>query len=260
MVPEDISYWHVPNTNGDMVSLSAFTDGRWIFGSPRLERYNGIPSINIQGQGGIGISSGDAMLAMEAHAAKLPAGFGYDWTGMSFQERQSGSQAPLLYALSILVVFLCVAALYENWSVPFAVMLVVPLGVLGAVSFALLRGLSNDVYFQVGLLTTIGLSAKNAILIVEFAKTLHERGLSLFDATMQAAQMRLRPIIMTSLAFMLGVTPLVVASGAGHGSQNAIGTGVFGGILSATLLAIFFVPVFFMVVFKLTDTLTAKPK
>ena len=236
-----------------MVPFSAFTSGRWISGSPRLERYNGVPSLNIIGQGAPGVSSGDAMLAAEEIVAKLPLGIGYQWSGMSFQERESGNQAPLLYALSILIVFLCLAALYESWSVPIAVILVVPLGVIGAVLFAMGRGLSNDVYFQVGLLTTIGLAAKNAILIVEFAKALYEDGMDLVQATMEAVRMRLRPIIMTSLAFMLGVTPLVISSGAGSGSQNAIGTGVFGGMFSATVLAIFFVPVFFVVVFRLAQ-------
>jgi multidrug efflux pump len=258
MMPDDVGDWYVRNIQGEMVPFSAFSSGRWIQGSPRVERYNGVPSINIQGAGAPGISSGDAMLIMEDLATQLPPGFGYEWTGLSFQERQSGDQAPILYALSILVVFLCLAALYESWSVPIAVMLVVPLGILGAVVFAMLRGLSNDVYFQVGLLTTIGLSAKNAILIVEFAKSLHERGMDLLDATMEAVRMRLRPIIMTSLAFMLGVTPLVLSSGAGSGSQNAIGTGVFGGIFSATVLAIFFIPVFFLVVFRLAQRVSGK--
>ena len=253
MLPEDVGDWHVRNRSGEMVPFSAFTSGRWIFGSPRLERYNGVPSVNLTGPSAPGVSSGDAMLAVEEIMQKLPPGIGYQWSGMSKQERESGNQAPLLYALSILIVFLCLAALYESWSVPFAVMLVVPLGILGAVVFALGRGLSNDVYFQVGLLTTIGLASKNAILIVEFAKTLHEQGMSLYDATMDAVRMRLRPIIMTSLAFMLGVTPLVISTGAGSGSQNAIGTGVFGGMLSATVLAIFFVPVFFVVVFQFAD-------
>jgi multidrug efflux pump len=253
MLPEDVKNWYVRNNKGEMVPFSAFTSGRWIYGSPRLERYNGVSSLNIIGQGAPGVSSGDAMLAAEEIVAKLPAGIGYQWTGMSFQERESGNQAPLLYALSILIVFLCLAALYESWSVPFAVILVVPLGVIGAVLFAMGRGLSNDVYFQVGLLTTIGLAAKNAILIVEFAKALYEEGMDLVQATMEAVRMRLRPIIMTSLAFMLGVTPLVISSGAGSGSQNAIGTGVFGGMFSATVLAIFFVPVFFVVVFRLAQ-------
>ncbi len=250
MLPEDVKNWYVRNNKGEMVPFSAFTSGRWIYGSPRLERYNGVSSLNLIGQGAPGISSGDAMLAVEEIIAKLPAGIGYQWTGMSLQERESGSQAPMLYALSILIVFLCLAALYESWSVPFAVILVVPLGVIGAVLFAMGRGLSNDVYFQVGLLTTIGLAAKNAILIVEFAKSLHEEGMGLLEATLEAVRMRLRPIIMTSLAFMLGVTPLVLSTGAGSGSQNAIGTGVFGGMFSATVLAIFFVPVFFVVVFR----------
>ena len=251
MLPEDVKNWYVRNSSGDMVPFSAFTSGRWIYGSPRLERYNGVPSINVIGQGAPGVSSGDAMLAAEEIASKLPPGIGYEWSGMSFQERESGDQAPMLYALSILIVFLCLAALYESWSVPFSVMLVGPLGVIGAVLFAMARGLSNDVYFQVGLLTTIGLAAKNAILIVEFAKTLYEQGAELLEATMEAVRMRLRPIIMTSMAFMLGVTPLVLSTGAGSGSQNAIGTGVFGGMFSATVLAIFFVPVFFVVVFRL---------
>lgn len=253
MLPEDVKNWYARNNKGEMVPFSAFTSGRWIYGSPRLERYNGVPSLNIIGQGAPGVSSGDAMLAVEEIIAKLPAGIGYQWTGMSLQERESGNQAPLLYALSILIVFLCLAALYESWSVPFAVILVVPLGIIGAVLFAMARGLSNDVYFQVGLLTTIGLAAKNAILIVEFAKALYEQGMDLVQATMEAVRMRLRPIIMTSLAFMLGVTPLVISTGAGSGSQNAIGTGVFGGMFSATVLAIFFVPVFFVVVFRLAQ-------
>lgn len=256
MLPEDVSHWHVRNNKNEMVPFSAFTSGRWIYGSPRLERYNGVPAVNILGQGAPGVSSGDAMLAVEEIMAKLPEGIGYQWSGMSLQERESGSQAPLLYALSILIVFLCLAALYESWSVPFSVILVVPLGVIGAVLFAMARGLSNDVYFQVGLLTTIGLAAKNAILIVEFAKSLYEQGTELLDATMEAVRMRLRPIIMTSMAFMLGVTPLVLSSGAGSGSQNAIGTGVFGGMFSATVLAIFFVPVFFVVVFRLAKRLS----
>jgi multidrug efflux pump len=253
MLPEDVKNWYARNDKGEMVPFSAFTSGRWIYGSPRLERYNGVLSLNIIGQGAPGVSSGDAMLAAEEIVGKLPAGIGYQWTGMSLQERESGNQAPLLYALSILIVFLCLAALYESWSVPFAVILVVPLGIIGAVIFAMARGLSNDVYFQVGLLTTIGLAAKNAILIVEFAKSLYEQGMDLVQATMEAVRMRLRPIIMTSLAFMLGVTPLVISTGAGSGSQNAIGTGVFGGMFSATVLAIFFVPVFFVVVFRLAQ-------
>ena len=255
MLPEDVSHWYVRNADSEMVPLSAVTSGRWIFGSPRLERYNGVSSLNLQGQGAPGISSGDAMLVMEELMEQLPRGVGYEWTGLSLQEREAGDQAPLLYALSILVVFLCLAALYESWSVPFAVMLVVPLGVIGAVLFAMGRGLSNDVYFQVGLLTTVGLASKNAILIVEFARTLYDEGKDLISATMEAVRMRLRPILMTSLAFMLGVTPLMIATGAGSGSQNAIGTSVVGGVLTATVLAIFFVPVFFVVVFRLSEWL-----
>lgn len=259
MSQENIGDWYVRNDQGEMVSFNAFSKARWIYGSPRLERYNGVPSVNIQGAGAPGVSSGDAMAAMEELLAKLPPGFDYEWTGISLQERESGDQAPALYALSILVVFLCLAALYESWSVPFAVMLVVPLGVLGAVVFAILRGLSNDIYFQVGLLTTIGLSAKNAILIVEFARALYqEQGKPLIEATVEAVKLRIRPIIMTSMAFGLGVVPLMLATGAGSGSRIAIGTGVFGGVLAATVLAIFFVPVFFVVVFSLSEKLKGK--
>ncbi|MDK2776052.1 MAG: efflux RND transporter permease subunit [Pseudomonadota bacterium] len=252
MLPEDLEKWYVRNNHGDMVPFTAFASTRWDYGSPQLERYNGVPAVNIQGAAAPGYSTGDAMLAMEEMAAKLPPGFGLEWTGLSYQERQSGSQAPILYALSLLVVFLCLAALYESWSVPFSVILVVPLGIMGALIAATGRGLSNDVYFQVGLLTTIGLSAKNAILIVEFAKALVEQGKGLLEATMEAARMRLRPIIMTSLAFILGVTPLALSTGAGAMSRQAIGTGVIGGMLAATFLAIFFVPLFYVLVMKLT--------
>lgn len=205
--------------------------------------------MEIQGEAVPGKSTGEAMAVMESLAAQLPGGFGFDWTGMSYQERLSGNQAPALYAISLIVVFLCLAALYESWSIPFSVMLVVPLGVVGALLAATLKGLNNDVYFQVGLLTTIGLSAKNAILIVEFAKDLMDKeGKNLIEATLESVRMRLRPILMTSLAFILGVMPLVISKGAGSGSQNAVGTGVMGGMLAATLLAIFFVPVFFVVI------------
>lgn len=260
MMPEDVGDWYVRNGAGEMVPFSAFSTGRWVYGSPRLERYNGVSSVNIQGQGAPGVSSGRAMEVMENLAAQLPPGIGFEWTGMSLQEKESGDQAPLLYALSILVVFLCLAALYESWSVPFSVMLVVPLGVLGALLFAMGRGLSNDVYFQVGLLTTVGLSAKNAILIVEFAKDLYEDGMDLIKATMEAVRMRLRPIIMTSLAFGLGVTPLAISTGAGSGAQNAIGTAVLGGIISATFLAIFFVPLFYVVVVKFGQWISPSKK
>lgn len=249
MLPEDIGNWYVRGSDGQMVPFSAFSTSRWEYGSPRLERYNGLPSIEILGQAAPGKSTGEAMNLMEELAGKLPAGIGYDWTGMSYQERLSGNQAPALYAISLIVVFLCLAALYESWSIPFSVMLVVPLGVVGALLAATFRGLTNDVYFQVGLLTTIGLSAKNAILIVEFAKDLMDKeGKGLIEATLEAVRMRLRPILMTSLAFILGVMPLVISSGAGSGAQNAVGTGVMGGMVTATVLAIFFVPVFFVVV------------
>ncbi|EDX7911987.1 efflux RND transporter permease subunit [Salmonella enterica subsp. enterica serovar 4,[5],12:b:-] len=249
MLPGDINNLYVRSANGEMVPFSTFSSARWIYGSPRLERYNGMPSMELLGEAAPGRSTGEAMSLMENLASQLPNGIGYDWTGMSYQERLSGNQAPALYAISLIVVFLCLAALYESWSIPFSVMLVVPLGVVGALLAASLRGLNNDVYFQVGLLTTIGLSAKNAILIVEFAKDLmekEERGL--IEATLEASRMRLRPILMTSLAFILGVMPLVISRGAGSGAQNAVGTGVMGGMLTATLLAIFFVPVFFVVV------------
>ncbi|EDA3370798.1 efflux RND transporter permease subunit [Salmonella enterica subsp. enterica serovar Kingabwa] len=249
MLPGDINNLYVHSANGEMVPFSTFSSARWIYGSPRLERYNGMPSMELLGEAAPGRSTGEAMSLMENLASQLPNGIGYDWTGMSYQERLSGNQAPALYAISLIVVFLCLAALYESWSIPFSVMLVVPLGVVGALLAASLRGLNNDVYFQVGLLTTIGLSAKNAILIVEFAKDLMEKeGRGLIEATLEASRMRLRPILMTSLAFILGVMPLVISRGAGSGAQNAVGTGVMGGMLTATLLAIFFVPVFFVVV------------
>ncbi|EAQ1885732.1 efflux RND transporter permease subunit [Salmonella enterica] len=249
MLPGDINNLYVRSANGEMVPFSTFSSARWIYGSPRLERYNGMPSMELLGEAAPGRSTGEAMSLMENLASQLPNGIGYDWTGMSYQERLSGNQAPALYAISLIVVFLCLAALYESWSIPFSVILVVPLGVVGALLAASLRGLNNDVYFQVGLLTTIGLSAKNAILIVEFAKDLMEKeGRGLIEATLEASRMRLRPILMTSLAFILGVMPLVISRGAGSGAQNAVGTGVMGGMLTATLLAIFFVPVFFVVV------------
>ncbi|MBC8945529.1 MULTISPECIES: efflux RND transporter permease subunit [Xenorhabdus] len=252
MLPKDIGKLYVRNYFGEMVPFSAFIDTSkepWIYGPPRLERYNGLPSMEIVGEAARGKSTGDAMALMEKLASQLPSGVGYDWTGMSYQERLSGNQAPALYALSLIVVFLCLAALYESWSIPFSVMLVVPLGIIGALLATLIRGLDNDIYFKVGLLTTIGLSAKNAILIVEFAKDLLEKeGKGLIEATLEAARMRLRPILMTSLAFMLGVMPLVLSNGAGSGAQNAVGTGVLGGMIAATSLAIYFVPVFFVVI------------
>jgi multidrug efflux pump len=259
MTPEDLGKWYVRNQAGDMVPFSAFATAHWTFGSPRLERFNGQPSMEILGQAAPGLSSGEAMAAAEEIIAKLPPGIGYEWSGTSYEERRSGSQAPALYALSLLVVFLCLAALYESWSVPFAVMLVVPLGVLGALLAATGRGLSNDIYFQVGLLATIGLSSKNAILIVEFAKAQMEEGKELVAATLEAVRMRLRPILMTSLAFGFGVLPLAIATGAGAGSQNAIGTGVLGGTISATVLGIFFVPLFYVVIKRIFKDKPAEP-
>jgi multidrug efflux pump len=248
MVPEDLNKWFVRNASGQMVPFSAFSTGQWIYASPRLERYNGLPSTEILGAPAPGQSSGTAMKEIEKLAEQLPPGIGYEWTGLSTEERDSGSQTTQLYAISILIVFLCLAALYESWSVPFSVLLVVPLGVIGAVVATYVFKLSNDVYFQVGLLTVIGLAAKNAILIVEFAKELQEAGEDLKKATLHAVKLRLRPILMTSIAFGLGVFPLAISSGAGSGSQNAIGIGVLGGMLTATFLGIFFVPLFFVLV------------
>lgn len=251
MLPSDLGKWYVRNSTGQMVPFSAFSSAEWTYGSPKLERYNGEPSVEILGVPAPGLSTGTAMAEMEKLASRLPPGFGHQWTGMSFEEQRAGSQAPSLYALSIIVVFLCLAALYESWAIPAAVLMVVPLGVVGAVLATHFRGLGNDVYFQVGLLTTIGLSAKNAILIIEFAKENYEQGQELIEAAANAARQRLRPILMTSLAFILGVAPLAVATGAGSGAQNAIGTGVIGGMFTATILAIFFVPLFFVIVLKL---------
>ncbi len=248
MAPDDVGKIFVRNATGTMVPLSAFARLEWTFGSPALQRYNGFPSIEIVGAAPPGKSTGEAMQAMEEMAAKLPSGIGYEWTGLSYEERLSGAQAPRLYLISLIAVFLCLAALYESWSIPFAVILVVPLGILGALLATTLRALPNDVYFKVGLLTTVGLSTKNAILIIEFAKDLMAEGKGLIEATLEAVHLRLRPILMTSLAFILGVLPLAIATGAGSASQNAIGTGVIGGMITGTFLAIFFVPVFFVVV------------
>ncbi|AET88328.1 transporter, hydrophobe/amphiphile efflux-1 (HAE1) family [Burkholderia sp. YI23] len=249
MSPEDMNRWYVRNSSGSMVPFSSFATGEWSYGSPKLERYNGLSSTEIQGIAAPGKSTGQAMAAMEALAAKLPAGVGYEWTGLSFQQIQSGSQAPVLYGISILVVFLCLAALYESWSIPFSVIMVVPLGVIGALLAVSLRGLENDVFFQVGLLTTVGLSAKNAILIVEFARDLQvSQKMGPVTAAIEAARLRLRPILMTSLAFILGTMPLAISNGAGAASQHAIGTGVIGGMITATFIAIFMVPMFFVVV------------
>jgi hydrophobe/amphiphile efflux-1 (HAE1) family protein len=252
MLPSDIDLWYVRNSAGSMVPFSTFATADWASGSPRLERYNGVPSVEVLGMAMPGsASSGEAMAIVEAALAKMPPGIGYEWTGLSLQEKASSGKTGILYGISILIVFLALAALYESWAVPFSVILVVPLGVLGALIGAILTWKMNDVYFQVGLLTTIGLACKNAILIVEFAKDLHEAGKTLVEAAMEAVRMRLRPILMTSLAFILGVLPLVLGSGAGAGAQPALGTAVIGGMLSGTILAIFFVPLFFVIIMQL---------
>jgi multidrug efflux pump len=258
MTPEDIGKVYVRNKTGGMVPLSSFTHTEWTFGSPQLQRYNGIPAVNIVGAAAPGLSSGDAMLAMEKMAAQLPPGIGYSWSGQSLEERISGNQAPLLYAISLLIVFLCLAALYESWTIPVAVILVVPLGILGALAAVSLRELPNDVYFKVGLLTTVGLSTKNAILIIEFALELQRQGKGLLEAILSSVKLRLRPILMTSMAFVLGVLPLVVSTGPGSASQNAIGTGVAGGMITGTFLAIFLVPVFFVVIRNFVDRISGK--
>ena len=246
VVPEDINRWYVRNQSGEMVSFGAFSGSQWEYGSPSLARYNGVSSMVWTGSAALGVSTGDAMEAMAQMASQLPAGIDFEWTGLSLEQQKSGGQAPILYALSILVVFLCLAALYESWSVPFAVILVIPLGVIGSLLLTKIHGLANDVYLQVALLTVIGLSAKNAILIIEFAKEIQESGQTLKASIMMAARMRLRPIIMTSLAFGVGVVPLYIATGAGSGSQNAVGTGVLGGVLTSTFLGIFFIPMFYV--------------
>jgi multidrug efflux pump len=248
MQPDDLDHWYARNTNGEMVPFSAFTRTEWVKGAPTLARFNAVSAIPLDGASAPGVSSGDAMNAMEEMTAQLGGGYTVAWQGISYQERLSGSQAPMLYAISVLVVFLCLAALYESWSIPFSVIMAVPVGVLGALVAATVFGQANDVYFKVGLLTTIGLAAKNAILIVEFAKDRMETGMGIIDATLEAARLRLRPIIMTSLAFILGVVPLAIATGAGSAAQNAIGIGVLGGMLFATALGIFFVPSFFVVI------------
>ena len=257
MQPEDLNRWYVRNAAEAMVPYSAFASGRWTYESPRLERYNSFPSVEILGQAAPGRSSGEAMAAIEEIAKKLPEGIGFEWTGISYQERMAGSQAPALYSISILVIFLCLAALYESWSIPFSVLLVLPLGVMGAVWATWLRGLPNDIYFQVGILTTLGLTAKNAILIVEFASSMVEQGTPLAEATLEAARLRFRPILMTSLAFGCGVLPLALTTGAGAGSQNAIGTAVVGGMLSGTLLAVIYIPLFFVLIIRLFKRKTA---
>ncbi len=254
MLPEDVERWYVRNSQGDMVPFTSFVSGVWEYGSPRLERHNGRSSMEIQGAPASGVSSGVAMAAIEEMAQKLPAGIGIEWTGISYEERLAGSQTSMLYAVSLLIVFLCLAALYESWTIPFAVMLIVPLGIVGTVAATTFFGLSNDVYFQIALLTTIGLVAKNAILIVEFAKSLYESGRSVIVSAMLSAEQRLRPILMTSMAFILGVTPLATSNGAGSASQNAIGIGVIGGMIGSTTLAIIFVPMFFIIIEKWSMT------
>jgi len=250
MVPEDFRLWSVRNETGEMVPFSAFASWHWDYGSPRLERYNGVPALEFNGEAQPGVSSGDAMAEVERIVSALTSGFGIEWTGLSYQERAAGAQTPLLYTLSILVVFLCLAALYESWSIPTSVLMVAPLGILGIALAATLRGLERDIYFEVAMLTTIGLTSKNAILIISFAKDNLEQGMELVEATMQAVRDRLRPIIMTSLAFGMGVLPLALASGAGSGAQRAIGTGVLGGMLVGAFLGVFFIPLFFVVVQK----------
>ena len=253
MTPEDLGKVWLRNKENKMVPLSAVTTTKWSFGSPQLQRYDGLPAVNIKGAAKPGRSSGEAMAEMEKLAAQLPPGIGFSWSGQSLEEKISGNQAPLLYGVSILIVFLCLAALYESWSIPVAVIMVVPLGILGALAAVSFRDLPNDVYFKVGLLTTVGLSTKNAILIIEFALDLQKAGKGLIEATLEAVKLRLRPILMTSMAFVLGVVPLVVSTGAGSASQNAIGTGVAGGMISGTVLAVFLVPVFYVVVRRITS-------
>ncbi|RUX74861.1 efflux RND transporter permease subunit [Mesorhizobium sp. M7A.F.Ca.US.006.04.2.1] len=259
MQPEDLDKWQVRNASGAMVPFSAFASSHWTFGSPRLERYNGSAAVEIQGAAATGVSSGAAMDEIDKLVAQLPAGYSHEWTGLSHQEKLSGNQALSLYAISALVVFLCLAALYESWSIPFAVMLSVPIGIFGALLAASLFGQSNDVYFKVGLLTTIGLAAKNAILIVEFAIERQAAGMGLVEATLEAARQRLRPILMTSLAFILGVLPLAIASGAGSGAQNSVGIGVMGGMIAATVIGVFLVPLLFVTVRRIFKGRAAKP-
>jgi multidrug efflux pump len=251
MLPEDINQWYVSNKRGEMVPFSAFSSARWQYGSPRLERYNGIPSVELMGQAAPGVSTGEAMAEMEKMAAQLPAGIGYEWTGLSYEEKNAGAQAPALYAISLLVVFLSVAALYESWTIPLVNLLMIPLGLVGAVTAVTLRVLPNDVYLQIGLLTTVGLSTKNAILIIQFIKDQMHQGHGLIEATLSAVRIRLRPVIMTSLAFFFGTLPLALTTGAGAAAQNAIGTAVTGGLLSATFIDLIFIPFFFVQISRL---------
>ena len=248
MQAEDLLKLNALNAQGQPVPFASFASTQWITGAMQTVRYNGYPTMRIAGEPAPGQSTGAAIAEMERLAGQLPPGFAFEWTGQSYEEKLSGSTAVILFAFSLLAVFLCLAALYESWSIPFAVILVVPLGVLGVTLATTWRGLENDIYFKVGLITIIGLSAKNAVLIIEFAKDLHAQGKDVVSAVLEAVHLRFRPILMTSLAFILGVLPLVIASGAGSASQRAIGTGVMGGMISATALSVFFVPVFFVVV------------
>jgi hydrophobe/amphiphile efflux-1 (HAE1) family protein len=251
MLPEDVDKWYLRNSQGGMVPFSAFSTADWRLGSPKLERFNGAPAMSILGEPAAGHSTGEAMDEVAKMAKQLPPGIGIEWAGLSFEERISGSQSMQLYAVALLMVFLCLAALYESWAIPFSVMMDMPLGALGVLAATQIRGMPNDVYFQIGLITIIGLSAKNAILVVEFAKEEFDRGKSLIEAAKIAVHQRLRPILMTSLAFGLGVLPLAISKGAGSGSQNAIGTGIVGGALTTTVLGLFFVPLYFVVVMKI---------
>lgn len=260
MQPSDIEKWYVKNGSEKMVPFTSFSTGHWTYGSPRLERFNGYSSINIQGENAPGVSTGEAMAEMEKLAEELPEGIGYAWSTTSYEEKIAGSQGPALYAISIIIVFLSLAALYESWSIPFSVLLALPLGVVGSVIATLAFGLSNDVYFQVALLTTVGLCAKNAILIVEFAKELYESGTPLVEAALTSFKLRFRPIIMTSTAFVLGVLPLAKSTGAGAASQNAIGIAIIGGMIGATFLAIYFVPLFFVLIERISSLKTKNEK
>jgi len=251
MLPSDLERLYVRNNAGKMVPYSAFASGHWIYGSPKLERFNSFPSINIWGEPAPGRSSGEAMKAMEEFASKLPKEIGFDWTGISYQERQAGAQAAPLYFFSILIIFLCVAALYESWTVPIAILMALPLGAVGGAVAMTMRGMPNDIYFQIGLLTILGLTTKNAILIVQFAKARYDGGMGLIEATLEGIKLRLRPIIMTSLAFGFGILPLVMASGAGAGAQKAIGTGALGGVVTATFLVTLFAPLFYVLIEKI---------
>ena len=250
MDPKDLETWYVRNNAGDMVPLTEFTTARWIYGSPKLERFNAFPSINIWGEPAPGHSTGEAMAAIEEIVAKLPTGIAADWTGLSYQERQGGSMALLLYAFSAFAIFLCLAALYESWPIPLAILLTMPLGAIGGVIATSTAGMPNDVYFQIGLLITLGLTTKNAILIVQFARAKVDEGMGLIEATLQGAKLRLRPIIMTSLAFGFGVLPLALATGAGSGAQRAIGIGVLGGVVTSTFLVTLFAPLFYVLIYK----------